>query len=82
MTMTDEEENAAVNALLHKILKASDKMPVHIALTAMTRSMAVVILTTTLKDGYENMIEIADEALREAMKMGTDISPDDEDTIN
>ena len=82
MTMTDEEENAAVNVLLHKMLKASDKMPVHIVLTALTRSMATVILMSTAEEGYENIIQIADEALREAIKMGGAVLPDDEDTIN
>jgi len=82
MIMTDEEENAAVSALLHKILKACDAMPVHLVMTALTRSMATVILTSGFENGYESIIQTADEALRQAVKMGADMFPNDEDTIN
>jgi hypothetical protein len=67
--MTEDQEGDTVNALLHDILKTCNGLPVHIVLTALTRSIASVIVLSTGEEGYENIIKVADEALREAIKM-------------
>jgi hypothetical protein len=74
--MTDEEEERAVGKLVQKILKSSHALPIHVILSAITRSMATIIIVTTPKEDYDHMIEVANDALRESVRGGAEVLAD------